>query len=556
MSSASVSHMGVGASGPTLMVPAMHLDLLKPAPWNPRKAFASAALDELAADITARGILEPLVVRDLVSHHEIVCGERRYRAALRAGLESVPVVVRVLDDREALEAAISENGQRESLHPLEEADAFVALRDTHGETAADIAARFGVTEKLVHQRLSLARLCPEGREAFLTDKLSWGVALQVARLPAEFQASAVEYLAKPQWNGPWTVTEAGRWIAQRYHLRLAQASFDTTDATLVPEVGACVGCARNTDTQVPLFGDDVTPGQCTDPVCFARKKEAAWQRKAAEVAGSRPVLTFEQSAAVAPQYHGAPLRGGYVKLTDKPQDHGGRKTWAQLLGTQAPTPVIARSEDGEPIEVIAPDALKKACEALGLKKLKKVDGAGRSPKYDYKAEREATQKINAAIRTAAMDALSMRTVSPDDRAFWQMLAQSVATLAYPSDEFIGRRLGSKIPRGDMEKALRDEIACLSATGCRSIIVELLLETLDSSDTHDSTDYLLKWLKIDPEAIEKRVRQELLEAKAKPAAKADTKPTKGKPAAKTPAPASKKPSAKKPAAKAAKKGGSR
>jgi len=553
----SVSHMGIGASGPTQMVPAMDVSLLKPAPWNPRRQFASDAIDELATDITARGILEPLVVRDLVSHYEIVCGERRYRAALRAGLEAVPVVVRVLDDREALEAAISENGQRESLHPLEEADAFVVLRDTHGESPADIAARFGVTEKLVHQRLSLARLCPEGRNAFLADKISWGIALRIARLPMEYQASAAEHLATPLWNGPWTTSEAGRWIAQRYHLRLASAPFDMTDASLVPEVGACVGCVSNTDTQVPMFGDDVTPGQCTNPVCYARKKEAAWQRKAAETAGSRQVLTYEQSAAIAPPYRGAPLRGGYVQLTDKPQDHGGRKTWAQLLGTQAPTPVIVRSEDGEPIEAIPPDALKAACAAVGLKKLTKVGGASRSPKYDYKAEQEANEKIAEAIRASINDAFSARTVAADDRAFWHMLTKSFSRLVNYDRELILRRNGGKEPKGDWQQFLDDEIECLSVSGCRAMLVELLLGTLDSYDVDDVTGPLCVWLKIDTDAIEKRVRQELLAAKAKPAAKVDTKPAKGKAAAKAPPPAStKKPSAKKPAAKAAKKGGAR
>ena len=393
----------------------------------------------------------------------------------------------------------------------------------------------------MHQRLSLARLCPEGREAFLTDKLSWGVALRIARLPAEFQVSAVEYLAKPRpsWERPWTVESAGDWIAQRYHLRLASAPFDINDATLVPEAGACIACPRNTDTQVPMFGDEVTPGQCTDPVCFARKKEAAWQRKAAEVAGSRPVLTFEQSAAVAPQYHGAPLRGGYVKLTDKPQDHGGRKTWAQLLGTQAPTPVIVRSEDGEPIEAIPPDALKAACAAVGLKKLTKMEGgARREPKYDFKAEREANEKIAAAIRAAATDALGMRTVAADDRAFWQMLTQSVSRLVNYREELILRRNSGKPPKGDWQKFLDDEIACLSVSGCRAMLVELLLETLDNDDTADANDQLLAWLKVDAATIEKRVRQEILAAKAPPPA------------------STKKPSAKKPAAKAAKKGGAR
>ena len=114
----SLAHEGVGESGPTTMVPAFPLSRLKPAPWNPRKHVDMEALVALTADISARGILEPLVVRELPEHHEIVCGFRRYLAAQRVGLEAVPVIVRELDDKAALEAAISENGQREGLHPL------------------------------------------------------------------------------------------------------------------------------------------------------------------------------------------------------------------------------------------------------------------------------------------------------------------------------------------------------------------------------------------------------------------------------------------------------
>jgi ParB family transcriptional regulator, chromosome partitioning protein len=161
----SLTHDGVGESGPTVMVPAMPIDRLSPAPWNPRKHFDEAALTELAADIAARGILQALVVRDVGMRLEIVCGHRRYLAAQRAGLTVVPVVHRVLDDKAALECAISENGQREGLHPLEEADGFGVLHTTHGVSVEDIATRFGVSTKLVYQRLSLAKLCDEGRDA-------------------------------------------------------------------------------------------------------------------------------------------------------------------------------------------------------------------------------------------------------------------------------------------------------------------------------------------------------------------------------------------------------
>ena len=100
------------------------IEFLKPNPRNPRRHFAEAELDELAASIRERGIIQPILVRTVrgaIDQYEIVAGERRWRAAQRAGLHDVPVVVLEVSDREALELAIIENVQRADLNALEEA---------------------------------------------------------------------------------------------------------------------------------------------------------------------------------------------------------------------------------------------------------------------------------------------------------------------------------------------------------------------------------------------------------------------------------------------------
>ena len=250
---AAIDHPGVGESGPTITFPAMPVERLRLAPWNPRKHFDEAALTELSADITARGILQALVVRDVGPHLEIVCGHRRYLAARRAGLAVVPVIVRVLDDRAALECALSENGQREGLHPLEEADGFGVLHTKHGVSVEDIAARHGVSTKLVYQRLSLSKLCDEGREAFLASKINWGVALRIARVEnLDWQREAVKFALSQTWFGT-DVSGVSRWIANRYAVRLASAPFDVTDAMLVPSAGACGACPKTSDAQRALL---------------------------------------------------------------------------------------------------------------------------------------------------------------------------------------------------------------------------------------------------------------------------------------------------------------
>ncbi len=123
------------------------VDALEPHPDQPRRAFADAALDELAASIRERGLLQPIVVRARGSGYQIVAGERRWRAAQRARLTEVPVIVRDFDDSETLQVAILENIQREDLNAIEEAEAYRRLMLEFGHTQDALA-------KVVHKSRS------------------------------------------------------------------------------------------------------------------------------------------------------------------------------------------------------------------------------------------------------------------------------------------------------------------------------------------------------------------------------------------------------------------
>jgi ParB family chromosome partitioning protein len=129
-----------------------------PNPDQPRHEFDDAALDELAASIATHGVLQPLVVRRVAGHWELVAGERRLRAADRAGLATVPVVVRDARPDERLELALIENVQRADLSPLEEAEAYRQLMDVHGFTQEEVAARVGKSRPAVANALRLLAL--------------------------------------------------------------------------------------------------------------------------------------------------------------------------------------------------------------------------------------------------------------------------------------------------------------------------------------------------------------------------------------------------------------
>lgn len=113
---------------------------IRPLPGNPRKHFDEAALDELAASIAARGVIQPIIVRPTgPGAYQLVAGERRWRAAQKAQLHEIPALVRELDERDVMALALIENLQREDLNPVEEARAYQRLADEEGMTQADIA---------------------------------------------------------------------------------------------------------------------------------------------------------------------------------------------------------------------------------------------------------------------------------------------------------------------------------------------------------------------------------------------------------------------------------
>jgi ParB family chromosome partitioning protein len=137
------------------------LDALRAGRFNPRRSFSEDHIEELAASIRERGLVQPLVVRPVpgeVECFEIVAGERRWRAAQRANLHDIPVVVRSLSDQEALEIAIIENVQREDLNPLEEAEGYQALIEGHGYRQEDLAKIIGKSRSHVANTLRLLKL--------------------------------------------------------------------------------------------------------------------------------------------------------------------------------------------------------------------------------------------------------------------------------------------------------------------------------------------------------------------------------------------------------------
>ena len=165
------------------------IDAITANPFQPREVFDEAAIAELTESIRSKGLLQPLLVRRIDSGYQLIAGERRFRAAQRAGLARVPITVREADDREALELALIENLQRENLNPIEEARAFKRLADEFSLTQEDIAQQVNKSRSAVTNSLRLLQLPREVIKQLESGELSAGHARSLLALDATQQVT-------------------------------------------------------------------------------------------------------------------------------------------------------------------------------------------------------------------------------------------------------------------------------------------------------------------------------------------------------------------------------
>lgn len=156
---------------------------VKPNPDQPRRTFDEGELEELASSIRANGILQPIVVRPMDGSYQIIAGERRYQAACRAGLQTVPSVVRDVTDKEMLQLALIENLQRSDLNPLEAARGYKDLMEQHGLTQEELGQVLGKSRPSIANALRLLELPPEVQELVWDGSITAGHARAILSVP-------------------------------------------------------------------------------------------------------------------------------------------------------------------------------------------------------------------------------------------------------------------------------------------------------------------------------------------------------------------------------------
>ncbi|MBI4446027.1 MAG: ParB/RepB/Spo0J family partition protein [Acidobacteria bacterium] len=197
-------------ASPASSLAEIDIERIQPSGFQPRMQFESERLDELARSIAENGILQPIVVRKSGDQFEIVAGERRWRAAQRAGLARIPAIIQDVSDEKMVELALVENIQRDELSPIEEAHAYQLLSDQFSLTQEEIARRVGKSRVAVANTLRLLRLPKNIQQALLSGELSMGHARALLPLSTAEQLK----LAQQIFARGWSVREVERRVQQ------------------------------------------------------------------------------------------------------------------------------------------------------------------------------------------------------------------------------------------------------------------------------------------------------------------------------------------------------
>lgn len=386
-----MSRAATGEIGEARAIPLAMIDRFRS---NPRRAFGTDQLCQLAASIQAHGVLQPILVRPVRGRYEIVAGERRWRAAQEAGLHSIPATVREMDDRTAVELAVLENVQREALTPLEEADGFAAMRN-HGWTASQIAERIGKSRGYVANRIAIADAGDAVRAAIEAGDIGPAAASVLARVPAEAREAALAQCGKGA-----TSREAHA-AANRAARPLDAAPFALGDPSLCPAAGTCHDCPKRSGADRSLFGD--VGDFCFDGDCWRRKADVAFVQRAATHEG--PILDAAQAAEHFDEYGGLSSHV-YAERADEIEYCNDAKVRARV--ERLPVTLAQDPTTGAPVELVLRDVVDLIYRKEAEKKAK-ANGteAAAGPERTAaqkaaEAERKQCEAASAALVAAAI----------------------------------------------------------------------------------------------------------------------------------------------------------
>lgn len=438
---------------------------VQPNPDNPRRWFDPERLDELAASMRPIGHnTTPALVRPtppgrgpvlfqgqpVQGAYELVMGERRWQACLRAGLPFL-TMVRELTDQEALEQMNVENLQREDITAIEEANGFRALIDRCGYTPDTLAEKIGKSRSHVFARLRLLRLHPKVLEALKKGDVEASVADLLAKFPEALQPEVLEEVLPDEWNrlaGPRSFRDAKSRV-DGFWPSLSAAPWPHKDADLVPAAGACKDCPKRSGNMPDMEGLTKGPNVCTDRRCYQGKVDAWREKRLGELqAKGSPVLdpgkhreVFGEGDEDRPAYD-----SGFKLASDTCYEAGGGKSWEALVKKLDVPLLTAIAPNGEEVRLVDEKAARGALVAAGVLQ-------PRGGRLASKEERRSVIEENRAKRAtteALAEAVSAAAAARPAAEFW-------ATYCHVYAPYNGQKLLQARYGGEALERMRQEI---------------------------------------------------------------------------------------------------
>lgn len=520
----------------------VNLGMIEASPTNPRTEFNEAEMAKLTENVRQHGVLQPILLRPWPAEYphaeprpiyELVAGERRWRAAKAAGLEFIEAKVRNLDTREVLEIQIIENLQRSGLHELEEAIGYERMMQEYGYSAETLAEKIGTSKAYIYARIKLTALCHDARKAFYAGKLNASTALLIARIPNDkLQAQATREITDPNWQGEgMSVRAAQRHLQQKYMTRLNEAPFPIDEALLIKQAGSCEHCPKRTGNQPgDLFADVQSADVCTDPECFAKKRDAHTKNLAAAATTRGQTVITGKDAEKLMNYGHLNHDSGLVNLDSTCYEDKENRTYREILADKGGFEIqlIENAQKGTLVEVVPQKQLAQALKAAGIKRQADKDNAEKE-KIDAQVKLENTyrQRLFEGVRaelTRSFDGGGSEFTYPE----LGLLAKTLFSEMYDDSAFRklaeiwlpGEKVDSEKFRVHMDKLDANSLCLLMLDICLVRELEVSKYTLDRTPS-DLLETAAR-LSVDPAAIRKQVEAEARETAPTPKKAAQAK----------------------------------
>jgi ParB/RepB/Spo0J family partition protein len=377
---------------------------------NPRKTINDDTISQLADDIIKNGGVKiPIKVRktktDSVMLYEVVYGERRVRASLKAGLISIPGFIVEMTDEEAEFEQFVENMNREDVHPLDEGLRFVEMQNA-GKSKEDIAVLINRPINYVAMRMELGNLLPAYHKDFKENKMPVSIALNLARLPEEAQKKLKNDLTHSD-SVYISLKELKKIIAEEINSELGKAVFDITDPLLFKKAGSCTECSKRTGAGM-LFPEIGKKDFCLERSCFEQKTMLHTVSKVQEVIELQPdVILVKNSYSEIP----APVQKIIEKNDVKVTNYYSLNTTTKANGTPCKIMYVSKENLGSITTVYLQKSDKKP--KLDIKKLKNAEVA---PEVVNNAITDSIDAINARM---------IRAVELDENKIWTAVKDQI-----------------------------------------------------------------------------------------------------------------------------------